>query len=263
MKTIEESVLTAMDCTDIGILPYLPYILQDFWEIGSDSEVMINLIKKFIPADRLTKVLDLGCGKGVVSVNLARQLNCECFGIDAIPEFISFAVSKAIEYDVGNLCKFEVGDIREKVKALGKYDVIILGAIGQVFGNYFETLSTLNKNLNQGGIIIIDDGYIEDQSSFKHEQVFSKSEMKKQISDAGMQLIDEVAVNEDDKVIANYDTEYDNLSQRCQELIDKYPDKAELFINYSNQQKKEYDSLKNQITCSTMVIKRIPNVLYR
>ncbi len=245
-----------MDCKDSEILPYLPYILQDFWEIGSDPKVMIYLIKKHLTnIDNLT-VLDLGCGKGVVSVHIAKQMNCECYGIDAIPEFISFSVSKADEYGVGKLCKFEVGDIREKVKTLGKYEVIILGAIGQVFGNYFETLTILNNNLKEGGFIIIDDGYIEDESSFKHEHVFRKSELKKQILDAGMQLIDEVVASEDDSIAVNYDTEYYNLLKRCQELSDKYPDKAELFINYSKQQKNEYDNLKNEITCSTMVVKR-------
>jgi cyclopropane fatty-acyl-phospholipid synthase-like methyltransferase len=257
MKTIEESVLNAMDCTDSDILPYLPYILQDFWEIGSDPEVMIDLIKKHLSNINNFKVLDLGCGKGVVSIKIAKQMNCECYGIDAIPEFISFSTSKADEYGVGNSCKFEVGDIRDKIRNIGKYDVIILGAIGQVFGNYFETLTILNNNLNYGGIIIIDDGYIDDESSFKHDSVFSKSDLKNQISDAGMQLIDEVNVSGDKSVTANYDTEYNNLLKRCQELSVKHPEKAELFNNYCEQQKKEYDNMKTEIKCSTMVIKRI------
>ncbi len=257
MKTIEESILTAMDCTDSEILPYLPYILQDFWEIGSDPNVMIDLIKKHLLNIHNFNVLDLGCGKGVVSINIAKQMKCECYGIDAIPEFISFSTSKADEYGVGHLCNFEVGDIREKIKTLGKYDVIILGAIGQVFGDYFETLTRLNNNLKVGGIIIIDDGYIEDENSFKHDQVFSKSDLENQISNAGMQLIDEVNVSGDKNVTANYDTEYNNILIRCQELIVKQPDKAEIFINYCDQQKKEYENMKTDIKCSTMVIKRI------
>jgi len=257
MKTIEESVLTAMDCTDSEILPYLPYILQDFWAISSEPNVMIGLIKKHSSDINNLKVLDLGCGKGVVSINIAKLMNCECHGIDAIPEFISFSTSKADEYGVGHLCKFEAGDIREKIRILGKYDVIILGAIGQVFGDYFETLTTLNNNLKDGGIIIIDDGYIEDENSFKHDQVFSKSDLKKQISDAVMQLLDEVDVSGDKNVTENYDTEYNNLLKRCQELIAKYPDKAEIFINYCDQQKKEYENMKTEIKCSTMVIKWI------
>ena len=256
MKTIEESISNAMDCSDHDILPYLPYILQDFWEIGSDPDVMISLIRKHMENNSNLKVLDLGCGKGAVSVRIAGEFNCECFGIDAIPEFISYAAAKADEFGVASLCRFEVGDIREKVKSLSKYDVIILGAIGQVFGNYVETLTTLNNNLQEGGIFIIDDGYIEDGSDFKHEHVFSKSDMKKQISDAGMQLADEVVAGENENIEANYDKEYENIVKRCNELSDKYPEKANLFINYCDRQRNEYDHLKNGITGSTMVVKR-------
>ena len=265
MKTIEESVLTAMDCTDEttlsytdkGLLPYLPYILQDFWEIGSNPETMIELIKKHFTAEISPKVLDLGCGKGAVSVKVAKHLNCECHGIDAIPEFISFAQSKSEEYGVGNLCRFEVDDIREKIKTLEKYDVIILGAIGQVLGNYLETLAILDNNLNEDGIIIIDDGYIEDHGNFTHDQILKKSDLLKQISNAGMYLADEIVAAGEHDISATYDTEYENLLKRCEELCKKHPDKAELFKAYSNQQKKEYDNLKNRIVCSTMVIKKV------
>lgn len=46
MKSLEESVITAMDGSDIKIFPYLPYILQDLWELGAIPDTMIKLIKK-------------------------------------------------------------------------------------------------------------------------------------------------------------------------------------------------------------------------
>lgn len=255
MKTTEETIMTAMDCSDKEILPFLPYILQDFWEIGSDPEVIISLIKKHAHTKRFSRALDLGCGKGAVSVNVAKKLKIECHGIDALPEFIAFARSKAIEYGVENLCRFEVGDIREAIKSQGKYDIIILGAIGQVFGDYHETLSLLGNHLDEEGIIIIDDGYIEDPGSFAHNQVFSKDELLKQISDARMQILDEIVVEETGIVAESHDTEYENIAGRCRELIDQHPDKAAIFSKYSNQQKEEYAHMKSWITCATMVVK--------
>lgn len=198
--------------------------------------------------------MDLGCGKGAVSVNIAKQLHSECYGIDAIEEFITYSKSKAKEYEVKSLCKFEVGDIREKIRTHRKYDVIILGAIGQVFGNYYETLTLLKNHLYEDGVIIIDDGYIENESNFSHAHVLIKSDLRKQIADAGMQIIDEIIANEDTSI--NYDTEFENIIKRCNELTFKYPDKVEIFINFCKQQKKEYYNLKNEITCSTMVVKR-------
>ncbi|HOO42786.1 MAG TPA: class I SAM-dependent methyltransferase [Bacteroidales bacterium] len=284
MKTTEESVLAAMDGTDSRILQYLPYILQDFWEIGSDPSVIIGLIKKHLKTPGKPTVLDLGCGKGAVSVKIAKQLGYSCNGIDAIPGFIAFAASKAEDSGVSHLCRFEVGDIREKVKTAGKFHVIILGSIGQVFGDYFETLSLLRNNLTESGILIIDDGYIgdrdgvsqavheisrpertgqtEEQKRVKPGPYLTRNEIVKQIAEAGMQLIEEVVSEgervtegENDDSSSDYDTQYAHIVNRCRELSNKYPDKTEMFMEYCKRQRAEYDLLKDRITCATLVIK--------
>lgn len=256
MKTVEESVAMAMDCTGRGeILPYLPYILQDFWELGSNPETIINLIKRNYKGEINPKVLDLGCGKGAISVNVAKELRYKCYGIDAIPEFISFAEEKAEEFNVADLCRFEVGDIREIVKSIECYHIIILGAIGPVFGDYYQTLTTLKSCLSNNGIIVIDDGYTENDSKLSNPLVLKREIMLEQIERAGMKLADEVLGKDDDSLLRNYETEYYNLSTRCDELIQKYPDKKELFSDYKNKQKEEYSKLISDIICSTMVMK--------
>ena len=133
MKTIEESVVIAMDCSDKELFPFFPYILQDLWEFGADPEAIIKLIGKHFKHYTGLKLLDLGCGKGAVSVKASKALGCSCHGIDAIPEFIDFAKQKVNEFNVCSLCTFETGDIREKVNNLSGYDIVVLGAIGPVF----------------------------------------------------------------------------------------------------------------------------------
>ena len=34
MRSLEESVVTAMDGTNKKLFPFLPYIFQDIWEMG-------------------------------------------------------------------------------------------------------------------------------------------------------------------------------------------------------------------------------------
>jgi len=111
MKTVGESVVSAMEGIDSELFPYLPYILQDIWEIRSDPEFIIDLIKKGKENPAELKVLDLGCGKGAVSIKLPHKLNCRCVGIDAVKEFIDEANKRAKEYNVASLCKFITGDI--------------------------------------------------------------------------------------------------------------------------------------------------------
>ena len=255
MKTIEESVVDALDGSDKDLFPFLPYLLQDLWEIGSDPDAIIKLIRKHCNNIAQLKVIDLGCGKGAVSVKVTKELGCTCYGIDAIPEFIEFAKQKTAEFKVNHLCKFETGDIREKVKELSGYDVIILGAIGPVFGDYFSTLSTLGKCLNERDIFIIDDGYINDNSDFDHPLMIKKANILQQIEKAGMYLVEDDVMDRD-KIKDSNDSIFVHLKKRCFELIEKFPDKQALFLDYINRQEIENDVLENNVIGTTMVIKK-------
>jgi ubiquinone/menaquinone biosynthesis C-methylase UbiE len=255
MKSIEESVVISMDGSDKELFPFLPYILQDIWEIGADPDAIIKLIRKYYNNTTELRVLDLGCGKGAVSVKISQELGCTCYGIDAIPDFIEFAQQKATEHKVNHLCIFELGDIREKVKELAGYDVAILGAIGPVFGDYFSTLSTLAKCLKENGIFIIDDAYINDNSDFSHPLMFKKSDIVQQIEKAGMELV-ENDIMDRDNIVDFDDFIFDHLKKRCYELIEKYPNKQNLFLDYIRKQEFENDVLENKVIGTTLMIKK-------
>lgn len=255
MKTLEESVVVAMDGSDEELFPFLPYIMQDLWEIGASPGKIIKLIRKYFNHYANLKVLDLGCGKGAVSVKASQKLGCSCYGIDAVPEFVEFAKQKAIELKVNNLCTFETGDIREKAKNLTGYDIVILGAIGPVFGDYFTTLTTLSKCINKNGIFIIDDGYINDDSDYSHSLMFKKSAIIQQIARAGMKLVEDDIMDRKD-IKDSDDYIFDNLKRRCYELIERYTHKQSLFLDYIKRQEIENDVLENKVTVTTMVIKK-------
>ncbi|MBM4172519.1 MAG: class I SAM-dependent methyltransferase [Ignavibacteria bacterium] len=253
MKSLEESVVTAMDGADVELFQHLPYLMQDFWELGSSPENIIELIKKYKPDFSSLRILDLGCGKGAVSIKIAAALNCNCYGVDAFGEFIEEAKLKAEEFGVKDLCKFEIGDIRKKACELQGFDVVILGSIGPVLGNYFETLSILKKVIVENGIIIIDDGYFEDESKDVHPLVQKKSEVYNQIKEAGMKILFEgIAVPEE--ITKSNLHFYEKLNQRSEELIHKFPHKKEIFINYLEKQREENLFLEQKITCATFVI---------
>ena len=255
MKSLEESVVTTMDGVDEELFPFLPYILQDLWEIGADPDIIIHLVRKHSDNYSELSILDLGCGKGAVSIKLAREFNCRCFGIDAIKEFIDYANIKAKEYGVFHLCQFEISDIRERIKFLHQFDIIILGAIGPVFGDYLSTLTIVSKCLNKNGMIVIDDGYIENYSDYTHPWMQKKEIILKQINDSRMKLIDESIIQKDKiKDSDNYIFEY--LKKRCNELIEKYPNKRALFNDYIKKQEEENDVLETKVICSTMVIRK-------
>ena len=254
-KTLEESISSAMELPDTALIKYLPYIFQDYWEIGTSSEEVINLIRKHKTNYSSLNVLDLGSGKGAVSIRIASELKCKCLGIDAVNDFVIFSNEKSKEYSVSNICTFEKDDIRNRIKSLGKYDVIILGAIGPIFGNYYETLLQIKTHLNETGIVIIDDGYTEDNCTKNYPNILKKSELIRQINNAEMELVDTVTVNEIPDINENYENEFKNLENRCLELIEKYPNHKELFIKYIKEQKEEYRILSEEIIPAILVIR--------
>ena len=256
MKTVEESIAVAMDAQqDTAIIPFLPYIFQDFWELGTPPELVINLIQKNCKNYSNLKVLDFGCGKGAVSVKLAATLKCNCFGIDAIPEFIEAAKEKAQEYGVETLCRFEVGDVRKKIEELGKFDAIILGATGPIYHDYYTALTTLSKHLTDEGVIIIEEAFIDDTSTFQHPPILPHKELLQQFEQAGMKLIDETQGSYSEFADSTKEMKY--MMARCQELKAKYPEKSSLFDNYVQNQASEYDVLENEMSGSVMVLKTI------
>lgn len=255
MDTTQESVLRTLDSSEKELYPFFPYILQDLWEMGASPKVIISLIKKHSAGFDKLKVLDLGCGKGAVSVKLSKELNCSCHGIDAVPEFVEYAREKAREFNVENRCKFETGDIRERVKELSGFDIVILGAIGPVFGDYYDTLSILSGCINNNGLLIIDDGYISDSIDFSHPLMYKESDVKNQIHKAGMQLIDNVIIDggEQRKVDEKI---FKSIKQRCFELIERHPGKQNIFFEYLKGQESENDIIENVVTVAVLVIKR-------
>ncbi len=255
-KSLKDSILTSMDGSDKEIFLFLPYIFQDIWEIGTDPKIIIKLINKNFKDCQNLNVLDLGCGKGAVSIKIALKLGCKCHGIDAMPEFISEANKKAKKYKVKNLCKFEIGDIREIISKLSVFDVIILGSIGPVFGDYYETLTELKKNLKSNGIIIIDDGFIKDNDHYSHPLILKKQKIIKQIDSSGMKLIKNYIIKKD-KIKNSDDIIFSKIKKRCLELIEKHPDKKNIFEEYLKKQIQENDVLENKIVCSTFVMKSI------
>jgi cyclopropane fatty-acyl-phospholipid synthase-like methyltransferase len=252
ISTVEESVVMAMDGTGSNLFPYLPYIVQDLWEIGASPEVVLKLVEKHTTDHSNLKVLDLGCGKGAVLIKLAKEFNCHCHGIDAVEEFIDEAKSKAKEFNVEEYCCFECDDIRVRISDLRDYGIIILGAIGSVLGDYHSTLTKVSTCIKESGLIIIDDGYIDDGSEYSHPLMEKRSVLLKQISDAGMKLIDEIIINKDE-IKKSDEYIYRNIKRRCQELIEKHPDKRNLFVDYIKKQEEENEALETKVICSTML----------
>lgn len=244
--------LTA-DTTDI--IPFLPYLLQDLWELGSSGQEMLGLLQEHVPVNPGFSALDLGCGKGAVSITLAKALGIRCKGIDLLEDFVREAREKAIEHGVNGQCEFLVGDIRQAALIERDYNLAIFGAVGDVLGDRPETLRALKHVIKPGGYILFDDGYLPEGSEstplFDGEYP-TLSEWLAMFKKAGLTLIAYSPAEER----PNDDRDFECISRRAQELIRDYPQHRAMFEHYVQNQRDEYDDLAERVIGVTMLLQK-------
>jgi len=254
MKDVILSVVDSLDGKNPELYPYLSYILQDFTEIGADPEVMVQLIKKHIPAGFL-QIADLGCGKGAISVAMAKEFNCNVTGIDAMPDFIESAKEFAKKEEVSEKCKFFTGDIRTEILSLKGFDLVVLGAIGNVLGNVGETLTKVQKILNPDGYVLLDDAWSK-QADNRADIIFpTETAYYSMIADAGFKVVEmDVADMADHSGQENI--MMGCMQTRCDELALQHPQLSHIFNQYIQNQQHEFNMMKFELTCATLLLKR-------
>lgn len=257
---LQKSILDSLsiDGRDPGIYPYLSYLVQDFWNMGASPKAIIQLIKKHqLNRNPDINVLDLGCGKGSVSVSLAREFGFSVHGIDGFPGFIEEAKQWAQQYGVSNLCRFEQGDIRQRVFELHNYDMIVLGSIGPILGNIRQTVEKIKSCIHDQGRIILDDAYIPDNCNFTHERFEKRSHIVEQFRENRLTILDEQLYDESDFIDVDANP-FDPIQKRVDELIAAYPDKRQLFEAYIESQERDNEIVDRYISYVTWLLKPEP-----
>ena len=256
MQDIWISVLESLDGKDPRVLSYLPYLLQDLWELGSPAEAIAGLVKKHARvSDEPLRILDLGCGKGAVAVRLATELECTVDGVDAMPDFVANARARAERSGAGGRCRFETEDLRVAVDCRSDYDAVILGSIGPVLGDLQETIERVQACLRAGGLIVIDDVYRREGASSAAGKVPDRTEALAQIARAGAVLVDEVPGDPADIEKVNRRSTR-QIRRRAEELAKLLPGKEDIFAGYVRAQEEACADLESQVVCVTWVLKK-------
>ena len=258
LKETEEKLACSLTAETTELLPFLPYLLQDLWELGSSPKDMIRLIKKHMPISENTKILDLACGKGAVSINIAKELGVRVYGFDLIPEFVEYSTQKSKELNVDALCQFTVGDANKIIDTEKNYDCVIFGAAGNILGTPQETLIKLIRTIKPNGYIIIDEAYLPDDGDnegvkYKNYDYLTHKQWLHLFEDSGLKLVEEISNVEE----YDFDSDNEAIAMRANELIAKYPEKRTIFEGYIQSQLNECDDLENNVVAVTWILQRI------
>lgn len=250
MTSVEYKLAKSLTAETTELIPYLPYLLQDIWELGSIPTDISGLLSEYTSISASSRILDLACGKGAVSIFLAKALGCQVKGIDLLDDFIAVAKNQAKGLNLSNLCRFAVGDINEAINTEKGYDVVILGAAGDVLGTPVETIVKLKKTVKSKGFIVIDDAYVEPNSTIDY---YTREHWMGCFQKAGVRLLGEKGCDPKQMSRINQHNQA-NIVKRAKELTARYPEKADLFAGYVKSQQAECDDLEGELTAVTWLL---------
>lgn len=230
-------VAATLEC-EPELLPYLPEILQDFDELGSDPQRLIKCLEAGHAADGIRDALDLCCGKGATAIALAKRFGTRVDGIDAIDAFLESARAAALDAGIAELCRFTTGDLCAAVTQPARYDLVIFGSVGPILGGITKTVAHLMTPLRSRGWLLLDDSVLLPGAPIRpgFEAHAHLEETRRRIELSGAEI---VVVHSFDTDTSGHDSDMQRIVRRAAALVERRPDLGDLVARYVERQQAE------------------------
>jgi len=158
------------------------------------NSLVDSLCKQFQAHGNVKTVVDIGCGTGIITTELAKR-GYEVIGIDLSEEMLAIAEQRSrnegvdVLYSCQDMCYFNIG---RKVDAV----ICILDGINYLRskGKIISCFSSVKKHLNDDGIFIFD---INSENKF--ENIYSNNDY----------------IIEEDGVLCAWSNYYDAIERKC------------------------------------------------
>jgi SAM-dependent methyltransferase len=254
MNEMTDDFLDSLDLDDSAMIPFIPKILKNLWELGSMPDYVLELIEKNITSDKLKTVIDLGCGKGAVLIRLSEKIEFHGIGIDLMPEFIDEAKSYASQRNYSKNLKFETADIKKSVKKHNNFDLVIYGHDSDIYGNIIQSLIELEKYMSKQSWIIFEAIY-SINSENNPDDLPNEIEFVQQIRESEFKIVDQI-IWDNKKLQDVNQSNTASIRKQIIELIESNPDKKQMFNTYLANQIEECYQLENDVQCLTLLLER-------
>lgn len=253
--TANEMVAYALEAPT-ELLPFLPELLADLDELGSDAEQIAGVLRD-LALPPTASVVDLGCGKGATAMAIASELGLRVLGIELFEPFVAHAAALARGAGVSPLCQFRHGDVRTMAGGLPPADVAVFAALGDVLGDPAETMRVVRQYVRPRGYVILADVFLREGGSVAFpgfERYRSRVETVRGLTVWGDELLREVLEidHEDD----DSDEDAAAIHRRASALAEQHPEHRDQLLAFANYQAKANAHIAENLVDAVWVLQR-------
>lgn len=253
MRSEQEMVAYALEI-DPALLPFVPELLADLDELGSDTELIVATLRE-LRLPKTARVLDLGCGKGTTAIEIAGTLNLEVIGVDLFAPFVELCGERARRAGVANRCSFRCADILKLAGEIEPVDVAIFAALGDVLGPLDETIGVIRQLVKPGGYMIISDDYLEEEAPTSlpsYDEYVSHEETLRRLQSHG-DVVEREIIEPDSE-----EEEDEGALIRCRAVVlaEKHPELAEALRQFADDQDRAYAYIAEHLVAAIWVLRR-------
>lgn len=116
---------------------------------------LLNLVVKLSNVKKNQKVLDVGCGTGLLSLKFLENTECFITGIDNSPEMLSIFAKKIMKLDLSNRINYELVNAEALNFEPCSFDIVASTVTLHHLKNKYPTIKKIHKLLKHKGRFVL------------------------------------------------------------------------------------------------------------